>query len=164
MKPSEAERSADTVADPAVEIYGFTGTREGMTEDQKATVMALLDDPAVVEVHHGDCVGADNDFDAIARRQRVGRVIHPPSDNRLRAYCTSEIAPMPEKPYLDRNRDIVDACTALIATPKEYTPQGKGGTWYTVGYARLQGKKVVIVWPDGSTLIDGSEGGSDAPR
>lgn len=148
-------RDADTVADPVVTILGFTGTREGMTEAQKTTVQALLADPSVVEVHHGDCLGADNDLDALARRQRVGRVIHPPSDPKLRAWCCSEIALMPEKPYLDRNRDIVDACDTLIATPKESTPQGRGGTWYTVGYARLQGKRLVIIWPDGSTQSDG---------
>lgn len=51
------------------------------------------------------------------------------------------------------------ACEVLIATPKETTGATKGGTWYTVKYARQQGRKVVIVWPDGSALTDGTECG-----
>lgn len=143
---------ADTVRPPRV---GFTGTRDGMTLAQKVTVIALLRQYAPVWVHHGDCVGADAEFHHAAQAVGAQVMIHPPSDPKLRAGLVGDdIAE--EKPYLDRNRDIVHAADVLIATPKETTGATKGGTWYTVKYARKQGRKVVIVWPDGSTLIDGT--------
>jgi hypothetical protein len=142
-------------------VVGFTGTRDGMTADQAGTVMAILDDHKIVEAHHGDCVGADADFDGLCRRQGVLVIVHPPSESKLRAYCESAVK-MFEQPYLTRNRAIVDVCDLLIATPKDkaYRPNGRpSGTWYTIQYARSKGKKVVIVWPDGSTQIDGSDDG-----
>lgn len=155
--PPEPDRQvahiADTVACPRV---GFTGTRYGMTDAQKAAVASLLERVAPRWCHHGDCLGADADFHYLAKRAGAAVMIHPPSDPKLRARLVGDdIAE--EKPYLDRNRDIVNASTILVATPKESTPQGKGGTWFTIGYARLQGKRVTIVWPDGTTLIDGPE-------
>lgn len=137
-------------------VVGFTGTREGMTLRQKAYVRDALNLLEPVEVHHGDCIGADAEFHALCK-DSWPVVIHPPSDPKLRAFCGSQFDQAPEKPYLDRNRDIVDACDVLIATPKEEWEQSKGGTWYTIRYARQQGVKTIIVWPDGSALIDGCE-------
>ena len=132
-----------------IATVGFTGTRHGMSTSQVVAVDDYLSNLAIQELHHGDCVGADHDADRIAAANGLKRIAHPPSDNRLRAYCDAEVVLEP-KPYLDRNRDIVDACDHLIATPAETTPQTKGGTWYTVRYARDNGKPVTIIWPDGS--------------
>ena len=44
----------------------------------------------------------------------------------------------------------MDETDVLLAAPAEMTEQASGGTWYTVRYARQQGKPVVIAWPDGS--------------
>lgn len=152
MSDTDPARIAELDACPRV---GFTGTRDGMTPAQKATVASLLERVAPRWCHHGDCVGADADFHHLAKAAGSAVMIHPPSDPKLRAGLVGDdIAE--EKPYLDRNRDIVNASSILIATPKEPTPQGKGGTWFTIGYARLQGKRVTIVWPDGTALIDGS--------
>lgn len=134
-------------------VAGFTGTREGMTNAQKDKVTQILLDWNVIEAHHGDCVGADADFDKLARQHGAVVIVHPPEDSRLRAYCTTAIV-YPEKPYLSRNRDIVVCSDLLIATPKDATEQIKGGTWYTVRYARKHGSTVIVVWPDGSTLVD----------
>jgi hypothetical protein len=136
---------------------GFTGTRKGMTDAQKATVAELMDLMVYearcagieFEVHHGDCVGADGDFHDICHGQ-VPVVIHPPKDPKLRAWCDGDV--LPEKPYLERNRDIVDVCDVLIATPAEDTPQHSGGTWYTILYARRIKKRNVVVWPDGKVV------------
>lgn len=132
-------------------VVGFTGTRHGMTPEQIGTVDELT--VWANEVHHGDCLGADFDMHRIAYANGQQRVSHPPSDPRLRAYADAEVVLEP-KPYHDRNRDIVDAADWLVATPAESTEQEKGGTWYTVRYARLRQKPVVIVWPDGSTSSD----------
>lgn len=144
-------------------IVGFTGTREGLTRQQDN----VLDEMANLgefggENHHGDCVGADEEFDYFARRYSGSVVIHPPEDDRLRAFCHlkdygwgngdwDNVTVLEPKPYLERNRDIVDGCDRLIACPKEPKGYASGGTGYTIDYAVKVGKPVTIIWPDGST-------------
>lgn len=144
-------------------IVGFTGTRDGMTWVQQGALDEYLQLEGAT-FHHGDCLGADEQADAIAWRYGLQRHIHPPVDPKLRAYC-HRIRELDngdrlysEKPYLDRNRDIVDACDVLVAAPKE-RPFGldavpgqwpKGGTWHTVRYAQRTRKPIVIVWANGS--------------
>lgn len=134
-------------------IIGFTGTRVGITPAQRATLRSLIE--IADELHHGDCKGADITAHRIAVdlwgwSSRV--VVHPPEDGKLRAYAGEGAWILPVKPYLARNRDIVDACDRLIATPKERSPsqrKGGGGTWYTIDYAMKVGRPVSIIWPDG---------------
>jgi len=133
---------------------GFTGTRDGLTWHQQSTLDEILQLRGSV-FHHGDCVGADSDAHDVAWRYDKRIVIHPPSDDRLRAHRLTDHGEYREpKPYLDRNRDIVDESDLLIACPRETSEQAKGGTWYTVRYARNQGKPVTIVWPDGTHQDD----------
>lgn len=128
---------------------GFTGTRKGMTDEQKQTVLRLLYEFAPAWCHHGDCVGADADFHHLARRLHTEVKIHPPSNPKLRAHLIGDdIAP--EKPYLIRDRDIVEAADVVIAAPDGVQEKLKSGTWYTIRYARQLGKRTIIVWPDGS--------------
>ena len=49
-------------------IIGFTGSRKGMTGEQAAVVMRLL--LSATEGHHGDCVGADEQFHEMCMAQR----------------------------------------------------------------------------------------------
>jgi hypothetical protein len=130
-------------------IIGFTGTREGMTNPQAKSFVEWLEPlNGNFVLHHGDCVGADADAAFWTVELGGELVIHPPSDPRLRAF-TDDGTVRPAKPYLDRNRDIVDACDRLIAAPKETDWQDRGGTWYTIRYADKAGKPVTIIWPDG---------------
>lgn len=133
---------------------GFTGTREGMTSSQIVAIDELLSDDLIIRwASHGDCVGADAQFHMIAREQGLFIKGHPPTDPKLRAYCDfDEMAE--EKPYLVRNKDIVDETDLLIAAPKEMTEQMRGGTWSTIRYARKAGKLIMIVWPDGSLRLE----------
>lgn len=126
---------------------GFTGTRRGMTDAQKASVDFIL--IGYREGRHGDCKGSDEDFHAIARSHGLRLVGHPPSDDRLRAWCEFDEIHEP-KPYLDRDRDVVDGTDELLATPREDYEAHNGGTWYTVRYARSLGRFIQIVWPDGT--------------
>lgn len=137
---------------------GFTGTREGMTREQWETVYGILGGLDVWEVHHGDCVGADSDLQDVATHHELRVVIHPPADDRLRAFRQGDES-YPPKDYLARNRDIVDDTDLLVATPKEDKEQDGGGTWYTVRYARKQDKPVIVVWPDGT--YERTEGEAD---
>lgn len=127
---------------------GFTGTRLGMTGPQIAQVDDLTQF-GFSTVHHGDCLGADYDMDCIAKANGQFRIVHPPSNPRLRAWCDGDVI-LPEKPYHDRNRDIVDAVEIVLACPHEPERQVRGGTWYTIDYAESQKKHVIVVWPDGT--------------
>jgi len=48
---------------------GFTGTQQGMTQHQKDMVELILTfhkyTPGIEEVHHGGCIGADEQFHTI---------------------------------------------------------------------------------------------------
>jgi hypothetical protein len=115
---------------------GFTGTRDGMNTYQKEQVRTLLLDlePAELEVHHGDCVGADAEFHDIAASLDIKIVIHPPLDDRLRAFKESDFILEP-KEYIDRNHDIVYASWLLIAAPNANKAR-RSGTWSTLNFAK----------------------------
>lgn len=132
-------------------IVGFTGTRRGMTDEQAHTVRQYLLAWRPEEVHHGDCVGADEQFHNMAQGEaRV--VIHPPVEPAYRAHCDGHNTVIrPPRPYLDRNQDIVDASDALLATPKEHSEVLRSGTWATVRRAREAGLDLVIINPKGAT-------------
>lgn len=129
--------------------FGFTGTQHGMTDAQKDALRRFLTGSSG-ELHHGDCVGADAEAHQIADECGYCPVLHPPTNYSKRAWCDVPAHLMKrERPYLDRNRDIVDDTVALIAAPREFEEQSRGGTWYTVRYARQRGKPVVLILPDG---------------
>ena len=134
-------------------IIGFTGTQNGMTPEQIGTVNYLLGKHKPEEVHHGDCKGADADFHNISRTHKIDVVLHPPIKDVKRAFCSDYFEAAPKKDYLDRNRDIVDACELLIATPKEKEMQQRSGTWYTIRYALRMHRRVIIVFPDGTEKV-----------
>ncbi len=136
-------------------IVGFTGTQEGMTDAQYEAVRDLLVELAPDEGRHGDCVGADDDFDGICHELGIPVVIHPPSNPRKRAFCKGARKVMPEKDYIPRNRDIVNASTVLIGTPKDDvmpTDFRGQGTWSTINYANKVGNEVYTFAPDGRRI------------
>lgn len=133
---------------------GFTGTQQGMTEDQKTAVREFLVDFVSAEFHHGDCVGADAEAHAIALALGADIVIHPPEVGAKRAFLPAS-AYRDAKPYLLRNQDIVDETEILLATPKGMTEERRSGTWATVRYARRTGRPLYIVFPDGSARTEG---------
>jgi hypothetical protein len=132
---------------------GFTGTRNGMTEAQKTAVHLLLIElfanPIEIVAHHGDCVGADADFHAICREVGVGKIVaHPPDLTVMRAFTNADEVRLP-RPYLVRNGNIVFESREMIATPSGFAEERRSGTWSTIRKARLKGKSVAIVYPDG---------------
>lgn len=134
---------------------GFTGTRHGMTDDQRITVMVVLRDlagdsqPLDVTAHHGDCVGADSDFHDVCKWGGYWMVGHLPIDSEHRAFCTFDETRLPLK-HMQRNAQIVKAADVMLACPYEMTEQERGGTWRTIGMTRKAGKPLAIIWPDGS--------------
>lgn len=136
-------------------ILGFTGTQRGMTERQRATVLYLFNELQLAVLHHGDCVGADAQAHKLAIVLNARIVLHPPNDDKLRAFCGQANGVHPPKPYLARNRDIVrEAHDGLVAAPKGASEEPRSGTWATVRYARKACRKIWIVLPDGTFYED----------
>ena len=69
-------------------------------------------------------------------------------------YCkTTEVYMRKPKPYLERNKDIVDETGLLIATPKGEEIV-RSGTWSTIRYARKNHKKIIIIMPNGNLRFE----------
>jgi hypothetical protein len=129
---------------------GMTGSRNGITNEALQTLTTFIDInlTEIIEVHHGDCIGADKIFHDICFTKNFKIVIHPPKNNTMRAFCKSEFI-LPAKEYLERNRNIVDSSDILIAFPATETEELRSGTWATIRYARKQNKKIIIINTNG---------------
>lgn len=128
---------------------GFTGTQMGMTAHQRQTCRQLMTELRGTDLHHGDCVGADSDANVIAVSLGLKIHLHVPVNPTKRAFCSGDFFYQP-KAYLERNHDLVNATSSLIAAPETTEERHRSGTWATIRYARAHGKPLYIVWPDGS--------------
>lgn len=136
-------------------IVGFTGTRTGMREPQWDRLTHIIPDLGMTEVHHGCCLGADTHFAELIHTwfdSYMRQVGHPSEFERMTSKkamtLCSEV--LPARPALDRNRDIVDACNLLLACPADMEEQQRSGTWATIRYGRKVGRRIIIVFPDGT--------------
>lgn len=136
---------------------GFTGTQSGLTYEQRARlwlVLCHLCDRNFRTMHNGDCIGADDEayklFRALGDVFICGHIPDNPSKRAFNKYDREEIP----RPYLVRNRAIVDMSRVLVACPagEEVT---RSGTWSTVRHARKTNVDIIVVWPDGSTTNEG---------
>jgi hypothetical protein len=135
---------------------GFTGTRHGMTPQQFAAFDAVLEclgGFGRLTLHHGDCVGGDEEAHRAARRRRARVEVHPGRGMTsshlvpdLRARCDGDVI-HPVLTFFHRNRRIVDLSDVVVAAPREAARQHRGGTWYTVGYAEKRGKTLAVLSP-----------------
>lgn len=137
-----------------MKTIGFTGTRNGMTDQQKETVRQLLNDALIMlgpfTGLHGDCVGADADFDALCTEYGIQTACRPCTIDSMRAH-TGAIQIAPPKPPMQRNRDIVADADVMIACPPNYERIKTGsGTWATIGFSQRAGKQLHVVFPDGN--------------
>lgn len=150
-------------------VWGVTATQRGMTPAQRATVRRLLSHPLTParELHHGDCIGGDAEIDELCEELCIDTVIHPPTDPKKRAWCLRRwiergkkgpgrrsVVEVEPRPYLDRNKDIVDAAHAaegaVIGAPHEPAMQLRSGTWSTLRYADKRRATLRLVLPDGT--------------
>lgn len=133
-------------------VIGFTGTRNGMTRDQRIAVRLVLAefDPSRIAFGlHGDCVGADADFDALCRDFGIETRCRPCTFDGMRARTGAPEIAAPERP-MARNRAIVADADMMIACPPNDEPIKSGsGTWATIGFAEKAKKPIVIVYPGG---------------
>lgn len=139
---------------------GFTGTREGLTEQQKEALRVWLKTKcsSSVQFLHGCCVGADAQaVEIVTHTLCLGRQVWAYPSNLLKlthsgAWSASDRVYFPRDP-LERNRMIVDHCEHLLACPKGPEEQ-RSGTWSCVRYARKQKVPVVVFWPDGTVTTE----------
>jgi hypothetical protein len=141
---------------------GFTGTQQGLTNPQRSSLFTLLAQlfDLGARFHHGKCIGADSQAHYLANMLGYAIVLHPPLLGKKEAKCPIEIEEgdeiRPRRDYLDRNRDIVNETTILVACPKEEEGEAlRSGTWFTVRYARDLKRKIYIIRPNGE-VEDGS--------
>ena len=133
-------------------------SRDGLNEKQKAEIINLLqkdlDDGFKIQVTHGDCVGADNDFHNICRslkpsiKNEADILIHirpgGTTNNNFRAFCKGDFHYY-AKPFLERNKDIVNNCDILLACPRSNVEELRSGTWATIRYANTISKPTKII-------------------
>lgn len=134
---------------------GITGTRNGMTVEQQSWLSRFLVSNIVDELHHGDCVGVDEQADDVARGIGIKIVIHPPTTARWRAFCNyrnGKHEVRKGRDYLKRNHDIVRECGLILAFPETEVEQLRSGTWSAVRYARKKCKNVMVISPEGEVL------------
>lgn len=126
---------------------GVTGTREGASNTQlQAVINYMISLGPDHELHHGDCVGVDEQVAMVASELGWKVVCHPPIKEELRAHHRSDEFRKPLG-YLARDKNIVDETEMLIVVPKHNKWQSSGGTWYTHDHAIKTGKPVKIFYP-----------------
>lgn len=124
-----------------------------MTASQRLALGKLLRTrkDEIAEFHHGDCVGADAEAHVIAAQHLgIDKVfVHPPSNDKKRAFCSSPHIVLPA-PYLARNLAIIRMTDGIVAAPKSMTeptnPRGQG-TWHVIRHARYLGRAIYLLAP-----------------
>jgi hypothetical protein len=135
---------------------GFTGTRLRLSDVCISSLTQVLDYLYVESFHHGDCLGADTHAHRIAKSLGYVVEVHPPDVDSKRSFCDGDVI-HPPKTYMKRNADIVNVCDLLIATPHTNHETVRSGTWSTVRKARKLGKKIIIVYPNGTISTENIE-------
>lgn len=125
---------------------GFTGSREGMSQNQKEQFVLKMLELNPTEFHHGDCEGADAEAHDIVREflPQVKIVVYPPLSFRKRAMKQGDEI-LPPEGYVKRDYRIVDSVEYLIGAPKTDNEVIRSGTWTTIRYARKTGKSHIVL-------------------
>ena len=97
---------------------GFTGTRNGMSDEQKVKLDYFIKHNDIEEFHHGDCVGADTEAHNIVKgaKPKIKIIIHPPIMSKYRSFLIGDEKRKPKEP-LERNNSakfILPSATALL--------------------------------------------------
>lgn len=136
-----------------IEHLTFTGTQNGMTLEQFIAVAENLAALGPETVHHGGCIGADeqlhwlivNFFPAIQVHVHKG---DNPKKQAVLAYRPTDLVTS-AKPNLTRNRDMVEVSGWVLGAPAG-EERLRSGTWATLRYADDLLRQQVIVYPNGT--------------
>ena len=125
---------------------GFTGTRQGMSQNQKEQFVLKLFELGLTEFHHGDCKGADAEAHDIVREffPNVYIVVHPPEITYTQAFRKGDEHRVP-KAYIKRDKDIVDETEYLLGAPLTTEEIWRSGSWTTIRHARKTNKPHTVL-------------------
>lgn len=150
-----------------IDTLAFTGTREGMTERQKAALALRVAGLAPRVFLHGGAEGADTEaHDTILEYVTSAAAVievYPCNTWRRDVWRDSyrrqlvfeagrDFIVHPIMEPLARNHVMVDRCNHLLATPAQPEEQHRSGTWATIRYARSKCKPVTLILPDGKVV------------
>lgn len=131
-------------------VVGFTGTKDGLSTDQLGVLEQLLARvPGARELHHDDSVGAADTAHLIARTLSWRIVVHPPTRSRRARGHLGDVRLDPQD-RSTRCDAIARACALLVACPADPAEQEHSDTWLTVRRARVHGRPIGLVLPDGT--------------
>lgn len=149
-------------------VIGITGTKQGLTTPQKNVLREILakanKGKKGCELHHCDGAGADTEVHEMAVSEGlVGSiVIYPPTNTGLRAFSDTINCPAginipvtvkPEKDYIERNKEFIEAIQLLVVLPKASDEQAQSKTWIMFKSAKRANKKIILILPDGKTEV-----------
>jgi hypothetical protein len=144
---------------PPLTRVGWTSARAGLTPTQEMVARIVLVDlrsrRGAVELHHGWCLGGDDEGADMAQLLGYRIVAHPghpkgrPNDLSMRGHFTDNDEIREPGEFLARDRDIVNDTGVTLAFPPSETDPGRGGTWYTARYAIKVGKPRLVITPSG---------------
>ena len=123
---------------------GITGHRESKWKDKQFARQVVFEvlskfKKRITILGSGHCPlgGVDIWAEEFAKNNNIKLKLFPPYKN----------LPSPER-YLKRNREMIEWCDYLIAFISKYHPKNKGGSWYTINYARKRNELVLLVLID----------------
>jgi hypothetical protein len=130
---------------------GFTGTRQSLTDVQHRELARAFKVISHFDIfHHGDCVGADTEAHYLVENMGKEIWIHPSTLVKYTANNTTYRGKrFAARDPLERNQQIVNWITLLIACPSSKAEAVRSGTWTTVRYARKKGIAILVIYPDG---------------
>jgi hypothetical protein len=134
---------------------GFTGTSKGASKEQLVELEARLiklKEEGFDELHHGLCIGADEQCAIIAKKLGFRVVAHPglpkdPTNMMYRSDFTGNDEMREAKPFIARDQEIVNEVERMLATPLTRAEVLRSGTWTTVRYARKIGRLIDLILP-----------------
>lgn len=140
---------------------GFTGTQAGMNENQLTQLYIWMKahQSDIDYIYHGGCIGADKQFDDMARALGLTFWITVYPSNILEKQAPFLRARYGHDPLppLVRNKIIVALSNTLLVAPQGMKQVLRSGTWSTVRYMRALKRQIVIFYPDGSVVPEGGD-------
>lgn len=138
---------------PRYKSIGTTGTRDGLSKEQKEWVEDFSDKNQINVLHHGDCIGSDDEVATALSFGGTYIIAHPGSGvAAMRVNCVVNDLVLPAKLYVTRNQDIVRASELLLGFPKAEDEIIRSGTWATTRYARTLHIPIYVVTPSGKVM------------
>lgn len=129
-----------------VKQIGVTASRKGLTKEQLEYFTHYLGSfEGHGTVHHGDCVGGDEQLADIAMASGWRTIARPGDIPKLTAHHKSTER-RPPKPNQMRNNEIVYYSDVMLVFPRP----GSKGTWSTFYIARTKDKPTIVIKEDGS--------------